>query len=590
MAGKETELLSASGTKFSSLADGLVQFLAGSEEIFLGVGARLQGLERKTLALLEVAQRAVTSGEDGFSGEVTKRLLAGVKLLEAEKVARQATSDEGTRVLKAVGEGIGQVVKLRDVFKNITSTLRSLASSTEIENTRTGMRGIGFDTVARDVREMAMAMAPKLDEVLQQGRRVQQTADQALAGIRTFSAATGKASQRSQADAYAGLDAVDRLAGGARGIAQEALNDAGKCQANIGKVQLSLQVHDIVRQMIEHVEQGFREFTTDAREAADRDGLCVEDWMGEVVELCRLEGAQLQGARGKLVSGIADIERNLQAIAQTVERLTTEVGELGGAGRGDSLLATLESEIRRMTSDLRGQVQREGALMASLGAVVESVNTMEDRVFEVVDIGNAARIIGLNAMVKAGNAGREGLTLTVLARSIQEVAETIEAMSKNALVLMGEVGDAAHRLVTARNQKNADAGDVESIVANLDELLAQLRGYHEGLAGGLAALERGSGDLQQEVSEISRSLASLMERTTLLEALERELEALADQARGVAGPDPKKWRPVREKSHQRRYTMAAERATLDRLAGQGAAQGSGESAELGLAEGSVEFF
>jgi hypothetical protein len=121
-------------------------------------------------------------------------------------------------------------------------------------------------------------------------------------------------------------------------------------------------------------------------------------------------------------------------------------------------------------------------------------------------------------------------------------------------------------------------------------MLAQLRAYHEGLAGALSALGRGSAELKKEVAEISQWLAAMVERSRNLESLEQALASIAARARAAAGPPSRNPHPVREKSHHHRYTMAAERATLERMGNGNIPKDSVESAEKGLAEGSVEFF
>jgi hypothetical protein len=418
----------------------------------------------------------------------------------------------------------------------------------------------------------------------------------ALASAQGFLDRQGKESARLRDEASRSLEALMALATSAERLAGKASCDSGAVAQKIDGVLLSLQVHDLSRQIIEHVAEGLAEFQSDATQALHDNSLALDGpaWMAELSDVCQLETAQLGAARDKLVRGLRQIDENLRGMSRLAEELARESTVLAGGTRGGSLLDRVEQSTGEAVRSLRSYLAHERQLMESLRLVGTAVSKMEALVAEVARVGADAKIVGLNAMVKACNAGREGHTLTVLAKAIQEVSDDIASNSKAVTGLMIEIRTATARLFGESGSNVAAAGeDGETIATGLEHTLGALRAYHAELSAGVDFLGSGSAALRSDVGEIAKELGLMIQRTEMLRAVEDELRSVQQTASKRAGNLPASRRPVRERSAAQRYTMEAERqvhrATV-RGATPGAIHDSGPSADEQVAPGEVVLF
>ena len=585
------ESLKSAIDRFQAMASNLNRFMADSEKVFLGTGAKLQHLEDDANRILTESSNATRMGSS--SANPAESLRKGLSQLDQHFEKGQANTERGLRTLSAVLAGIQSLSSIEADFQRIVATLHALASATHLENSRHSVGQGGFDSVVSDLRNMAVQIKPKFNEVLTQGRQVRTTTQSALEQARTFLDRHRRDVASFRKETHTHLAAMTGACNTSYTFANKATERVDKVRANIGKVLQSLQIQDLARQMFEHVVENLEEFSVSAQEAMEASG--SEDdprsWLAELAVVSRVEAAQLGNACDRLVTGLTQIDNSLRSIASTLTTLAKESSSFSGSSGHTWILHQLEHGIRATTQALRDHDAQEDSMVQALGKVSDTASGMEALVDEVSQLGRDARFIGLNAMVKAVRVGQAGLTLTVLAREIQNTSDQIQAFTSSAATIMESIGNEAHALVSAATATNGPAHDEDEVAANLDSLMMDLENYQSSLSAAVSLLLAGSGDLRSEVAMISDDLHRLTEEAKQLRNLSKDLFDIHRQAMtGACGAQPP---PSRLHAENRRHTMEAERQ-VQRVALDGHAPVStvenSRPADESSSEGSIEFF
>jgi uncharacterized phage infection (PIP) family protein YhgE len=440
---------------------------------------------------------------------------------------------------------------------------------------------------------MAVQIKPKFNEVLTQGRQVRTTAQSALEQARTFLDRHRRDVASFRKETQTHLAAMNGACNTSYTLANKSTESVANVRTNIGKVLQSLQTQDIARQMFKHIVQNLEEFAVSAQEAMAASGADGDphSWLAELAVVSRVEAAQVGNACDRLVAGLSQIDNSLRSIAATLTALAKESSSFSGNSGHTSILHQLERGIRATTQALRDHDAQKDSMVQALGKVSETAAGMETLVDEVSQLGRDARFIGLNAMVKAVRVGQAGLTLTVLAREIQDISDQIQTFTSSAATIMESIGSEARALVSASTADKGPTDGEDAVAANLDRLMTDLGNYQSSLSAAVSLLLAGSGDLRSEVAAISDDLHRLTEETKQLRNISKDLFDIHRQAvAGACGAQPP---PSRLHAENRRHTMEEERQ-VQRVALDGHARASTmeipKPADGSSSEGSVEFF
>ena len=421
-----TSNLSAAATRLRSVAERLTGFLQGSDEAFIHTGAGVQKMERGVCDLLDLSSQVGALGAGG--DDPVASLRRELALLEEHLGTSRSITREGSTALASVLAGTQRLAAFRDTFRTILMTLRALASSTKVECTRAPAGGANFDTVVAGVRQMGVELAPKFNAVLAEGISIRDIAMAALSRAQLFLDQYTRDSGQLCAATQTGLDGLSLLSETAASLMSENAAHTRKLGKNIESIFHSLQVHDVARQIIEHVAEELTAFEVDASAARADTGTPIDEgaWMAEVMHVGRLEAAQLEDARKKLLRGLEDIHDTLGTVFRGVDHAAQGLKGLAG-GQNGSQMEMARVGISRSTKAFCDFMSHEQEIAASLAKVSSTAGGMAGLAQELGWIGGEAKVIGLNAMVKAANVGRDGLPLTILAHAIRTSPKPLKA-------------------------------------------------------------------------------------------------------------------------------------------------------------------
>jgi len=301
---------------------------------------------------------------------------------------------------------------------------------------------------------------------------------------------------------------------------------------------MALQVGDITRQRIEHVEYALAvltailEPTAEARHAGYGNWAALTEPQRHALAAlcCRLQAAQLNDTADELDREIGRILSSLQELAsdaRAILRLGTEAFGASGERRG-TFLGELEEKVGEVDALLNsfGKARREADRVAA--SVSAAATNLVSHISTVRSLEADIRIMGLNTTLKCGRLGTVGRPLSIIAQELRVYANQIAAEAGAVMTnLDGVVATAAS---LSGGEQEDRAADIAAVADSMTGSVARLSAAGESLAGALARLEQDS-----------EAVASLLHETVARAAAHEEIgralrQAAADLAKVM--PDP----------------------------------------------------
>ncbi len=347
---------------------------------------------------------------------------------------------------------------------------------------------------------------------------------------------------------------------------------AAQVRRRVSDAVMSLQIGDITRQRIEHIEHALDRLKHLQRGGVhDEDGdawwraLSVAEQRIGAAEIYRLQSAQLAQAASDLQSGVRQIVTALKAIAEDARAiLRLSMAAFGASeGLGKGPLGALEENVSEALGLLRRFKAAQDAANAMAGSVRDAVERSARHMETVKSLEIDLRLLGLNMTFRCDRLGTSGRALSVVARELRACADQTTADA--GAVMTGLDGVTAIAAEFATLQKEAAPTDLDAMETGMTGAVTAFSAAGRGIADALARLLR-DGDAVATVLETAANAVTFHEELAeRLRSLADELAAAAESS-GDAAIDPA-FKARILSLIDGRYTMASERAIHDRFAG-----------------------
>lgn len=529
-----------------SVSEQLTEYLAESEAVFLLAGERLQVVEKRARDLVTAssASMAATSGDVAGGADRVSAGLADLKRCLADS---RAVLEEGAKGLVHVLAGIDGLGQFRGEFRRAGVSLWSLAISMRVENARAPGDRSGFETVVADVRRLGAQIEIKFDAMMAQSRSLRESAAHALVRAETFLAREADklvghvdATVESVAEMHKMRASAASIGGGAAAATEQI---AGEVMA----ILTSLQMHDIARQMMEHVRE-------------ELDGLGREADLAEVAALANLQASQLANARQTLTGALDEIAKRLERISSVALGLSQQTRQMAEISDGHNIFSRIDAGIEASSAALRDQLSRERFTTSAMCRVSGAMNDLSRFAREIDRIGAEVKLIALNAQVQAEKSGEEGRSMAVLARAIRELSVEVDNQTASVGKIMTRISNEASKLGSDQATEASNAATTEGAVANMSALLAELHAEYAGLSASIATTARDGAALRADVEALAQTLRQHTARAEALRELEDELREVSAVAAKACGAATVAAAERRLRAAASRYTMEHERA------------------------------
>jgi hypothetical protein len=508
-----------------------------------GVGALIAGLDA-IRANLDAETVTATTGE-------LAQAAATLKSLPDSLDARRRRVGELVRFSDGLG---GRIAEMRQHL----AYLRVFAINIKITSGGIAAAGPEFAIFAQEIYDCIEMGGAQLDALANDLTSLDQTLRGALAHEQALA--------RSCANLLPAVpdaltDSAAAIAEHHRRIASVAVSVAALArdvQKKVGGGLAALQIGDITRQRIEHVQAGLR-FLDEASEIA---ALAPEPRQRAQAFVHRLLGAQLAAMA-------EDFHREVARIGHSVVGMAADATELLrlrdlASGQGPGGLDGAETNFLR---DLEGNVGQALGLVGDMTAGERAAETVSrsaavsareltERIAGIQNIRADVQMMALNTTLKCSRIGETGKPLGVIAVELRQHAIHLEKSAAQTTSSLEGLFDAAEAL--GQGEVSQGDGRAAAAAAVLSGAVARIGKAGDGVDSALTAAARQGAD----VVDMLRRAA---ERFDFHKQIGSVLDAAANQLLDAAGEDEI---PTADLAHAlrplldrlaRQYTMAQER-------------------------------
>ncbi|RII28334.1 MAG: hypothetical protein CXR31_00070 [Geobacter sp.] len=540
------------------LIEELERLPALTESRFLKVGAKLQSL---SACLREIEDNAATAGNIMSSEETRaaiRELEETASRLERFFLETDRTSARAFSSLGGILEEFGSILRLMENFKGHVSNLRMLKMLTNLESARHRGGGAGFRNVATDIGNLAQNVDGKSTAIISRIKCLRSEMTKAVAMVAGLDSSQKLLGHKVLGTIRQNIAVLAGMHENCAGTAHDISQRSAAIFRDVGNVVVSLQFQDITRQQMEHAREalvGVRTHLANGMENGPDEAITRK-----VEKTCALQSAQLAHSADELLVAVTRIETSLHDIsrqaassAATVKGLFLQADEVGHASLDDiasrlaSIMTAFEENVA-ITSKLAGVMLTVTDAMAEISAFAEDIDYL----------GSEIRLIALNAIIKAAQAGKNGSGFSVIAETVKRqseeicgqtatITDTINTISQHvADMTAGTAGDTGKaEAAQCGEHLTATITRLGEITDALTDLLARTDHAADSLTAtideALAAL-----DNRETMATLRREVISRLDRLALNERAERRSPISPGTASSL-------------EDATRRYTMVSER-------------------------------
>lgn len=340
-------------------------------------------------------------------------------------------------------------------------------------------------------------------------------------------------------------------------ITEQVAGLAREIRKKIGAALAALQIGDITRQRIEHVQLGLRLLASPQ----------VAALPGEARD--RLSGFVSRLLAAQLSATIEDFHRDVSRIGDNVGAIALDAGEIlrlrdhaqGRSQGGDaSFLRGLEASVGQafaLVDDIdAGERQAEQVGRAA----AQSAQALSDQIAAIQTMRADVQMMALNTTLKCSRIGETGKPLGVIAIELRQHASHLQTSADRTLTALESLAASAEgQAAQARGAEGQGTGGAAQASAALRDAVDRIRKTGDAVEGDLADAAR-QGD--EVVDMLRRAAARFDFQRQVGDFLDQGADALARQA----GPEDAPLDDVMGvltpilSDLARAYTMAQERA------------------------------
>jgi len=325
-------------------------------------------------------------------------------------------------------------------------------------------------------------------------------------------------------------------------VAVEVRELAADIQRKVGAALAALQVGDMTRQRVEHVQQGLKLLPATCPDEQDRARLSAA--------VIPLLASQLDAAAADFHRDAAQVHHSMAAIADHASEILRLKDLAFGSAADEGFLDRVTIYLDQALN-LVGQMEDADAAAVMTGrAAVGAVAALNRRIAALQSIKTDVQQMALNTTLKCAQIGDSGKPLSVIAIELRGHAGLLEASAERSLVVLDELAAQAARM--AEDQPAASAGSA------LTTATARLRSANATVEADIVAVAKLGETVVQAIGATARQLDFHGEIGAMLDAAASALSH-AVQALGETMPvDEALLAPVLQ-TIAKSYTMSQER-------------------------------
>ncbi len=577
--------------RLASIEEGLMAVSLNAEPDFMVLGERLQqgygfvaDLTRDTI---EIAGLIKGDSNGNTLEQIESSVNQSIGMLKKCRDKAVLKSNP----VKAVQEYLEQLNFKRGEIETIARYLRAVALNIFIESSRSEISDENFSVIAREIKQLS-------EKILQISKKIH---DFTLASKALFSSMYGEiesgiAKMTSLADlaeqsAGNSIEKTEHLMCFSLGMVEDAGAMSSGISQEVEKVVMGVQLHDSMRQRIEHIVSGLKDVESLCIQGdASVDHGNTDDFTTAhaiiVLQLAQIEQiiSEIDGVYQETGIAFGNITDDISSMAQNISNIADSNTRPGhGRQRGDDPFSQLSSDLTNIRSLENQGSDLENRLVVIYEKAFETASTLSSLAGDLHHISQESQNKALNAMIAANRLGDGGRTLAVLGREMRALSTQAEDSIAGVKEIIASIVSAIEGVEFEKTFDSGSGSCSDQPGNALDTILAAVLGLYEQTGERVRGLSDVSDALITAVSEAKNGLqffplisASLTSQMDQLNGVKDLLSPLIDEKASAQ---------IADAYMAERYTMEKERAVhKESVAGISGNSGLGEQA------GGVELF
>lgn len=558
--------------------------LAGStENEFLFIGEKLLDFHQRASAIAAMTTDAVGQISGGEMGKIIENFESALEMAASLTGGFASQKD----ILQSMLANFSQIRAPLIGFEKVVRNLNILCNFIKIETAYLGRSDTGFNALADDVRRIAADIGTKTANLVTETDFLASLLTENLYLIENLGSKNEVQAKNVLQKIVENIRMLTEKASLSASAMKEVEKTWKKISANMAEVVESMQFHDITRQRLEHARDALKELpekiSNNRKAGSMRQRLYLllqKKPAGEnkvkkikfeevdlIADTCELQTDQLRSSRDDFVAAVVRILESLNKIAGHAGSMSVEISGITGSANDtkDSFIMELEQDIGYLDGSINECMQLNKDLSVAMLKVAQTASGMSVFMKEMEKLSIQMQMLALNALVHAAHIGDQGLTLGVLADSINQLAAETTTQVGFVSSNLKDVVSIAEELATKANSEHLSVQDkAGKIKDNLTLIIEPIKKIDDELKLLLPRIDQAGKILAADIGQLTMGV-------TIHNRIDENIENVIACLIGIST----KVRPVKTSSSRRddlledlakRYTMDTERETHLKIA------------------------
>lgn len=478
--------------ELGNLKKQLEQFLVISEDDFLNIGSKLRDYQNFSKRVNNHSQNIVEvigneiliAGMDKLSslfGKIGQHFVEASETIEKDKID-----------LKDIYDKLSHIEGSLSGFDKIVKTLRMLGIAAKIESARLNLVDSGFFLLAETVDKMSTQIGDRkhlikdksnklLDHLLKSLNELQNLAIDQEKQNKTFDESTANSLEKFKQKNLVCANAIGEIKFIGTKLTDYLMN-----------IVQTIQIHDIARQQLQHVNESLDEMIESASGIDDENEENIEVY-SYIHDNLELQSRQLKGTLENFTKSVFSIIQNLREVESGAEDIYEESRKIIGSDSKSENLhqAMIKDNLEFIKTGLEENIIIDKNLDNSIIEIVTIVNDLAKQIDIIEEIGTEIELVALNAQIKAAHLGKEGASLGVLAEAIQKLSFEAKGQTEQTFKVLMAIDSlsSALRSEVSSSRQQTTSKLLETTIEELNMLVNSIKNVEVGAMNETKELE-----------------------------------------------------------------------------------------------------
>ncbi|MCM2285061.1 MAG: methyl-accepting chemotaxis protein [Desulfobacula sp.] len=439
-----------------------------TEKDFIGLGAFLQTLSQEVSDLVgQTGQSAsLLLGEDHDILSNTQKLADSmIQSLGQNHDAINKSIDSVTEIIN----GLNQLAEFQANISHISKYLNAVAFNFVVETSRTRLTDQNFSILAREIKHLA----DQIHEISTGIKQDSESARSAFASTKDLISKrldqTEKLVAASKTHLQGSIDETRGLIALSTAAIEKSNRSSLSIHSEIGNIIVAVQMHDNIRQRIEHIHQGLDDVLVlcSTETPLGNRAYTHEERLGLACKILKVQESQLQHI-------IEDLESVFHNNSKTFESILDEIDQFSGNLFDEKKNSSDKNPTSGITDSLNciSSLKIQGDAMISdveeiAAQTLKSSRRLSGYISQVHTISKESQIKSLNAIISADKLMENGATLKVLAREMRAMTDKIDEFTAHVDRILNAVHTSSEKLYSNSSElKKGNSGNVSQTISD----------------------------------------------------------------------------------------------------------------------------